>query len=58
MHTLMQGNLPADVAAQAKTLDISLTKIGGAMPPAGGGGGSIAETTPDPNATAILLRTE
>ena len=31
LATLMKGNLPADVAAQAKTLDASLTKIGGVM---------------------------
>ena len=30
LATLMKGNLPADVAAQAKTLEASLTKIGGA----------------------------
>ena len=32
LATLMKGNLPADVAAQAKTLEASLTKIGGVMP--------------------------
>ena len=36
LASLMKGNLPADVAAQAKTLDASLTKIGGVMPPPGG----------------------
>ena len=30
LATLIKGNLPADVAAQAKTLQASLTKIGGA----------------------------
>jgi hypothetical protein len=39
LATLMKGNLPADVAAQAKTLEASLTKIGGATPGEGGGGG-------------------
>ena len=38
LATLMKGTLPADVAAEAKTLDASLTKIGGVMPPPGGGG--------------------
>jgi photosystem II stability/assembly factor-like uncharacterized protein len=32
---LMQSNLPTDVAAQAKTLDASLTKIGGVTPAPG-----------------------
>ena len=36
LASLMQGNLPSDVAAQAKTLAASLTKIGGAMPTGGG----------------------
>ena len=35
LATLMQGHLPADVAAQAKTLDTSLTKIGGVVPAPG-----------------------
>jgi photosystem II stability/assembly factor-like uncharacterized protein len=39
LATLMKGKLPADVSAQAKTLDASLTKIGGNLPGAGGGGG-------------------
>jgi hypothetical protein len=39
LATLMKGNLPADVSAQAKTLDASLTKIGGATQGEGGGGG-------------------
>ena len=39
LATLMKGNLPADVAAQAKTLEASLTKIGGVMPAGRGGGG-------------------
>jgi hypothetical protein len=48
LQTLVQGNLPADVAAAAKTLDASLTKIGGAMP--AGGGGDARRGPPDPNA--------
>ena len=35
LASLMKSNLPGDVASQAKTLDASLTKIGGAMPPPG-----------------------
>lgn len=35
LSTLMKGNLPSDVASQAKTLDASLTKIGGVMPAPG-----------------------
>ena len=49
LATLMKGNLPADVDAQAKTLDASLTKIGGVM--AGsfrrrGGGGRRGSADP------------
>jgi hypothetical protein len=47
LATLMQGTLPDDVATQAKTLDASLAKIGGAMPT---GGGGPRRGTPDPNA--------
>jgi photosystem II stability/assembly factor-like uncharacterized protein len=36
--TLMQSKLPEDVATQAKALDASLLKIGGALPTGGGGG--------------------
>ncbi len=35
LASLMKGSLPADVASQAKTLDASLTKIGGEMPAGG-----------------------
>ncbi|MGB6877326.1 MAG: hypothetical protein WBD87_14970 [Candidatus Acidiferrales bacterium] len=35
LASLMQGSLPSDVAVQAKTLDASLTKIGGVMPASG-----------------------
>ena len=50
LASLMQSNLPDDVAAQAKTLDASLTKIGGVVPPPGGGGGGANRRPPDPNA--------
>jgi hypothetical protein len=47
----MKGNLPADVAEQAKTLKASLTKIGGALPAEGrGGGGGGRGGRPNPNA--------
>jgi hypothetical protein len=35
LASLMHGNLPADVAAQAKKLDASLTKVGGEKPAGG-----------------------
>jgi photosystem II stability/assembly factor-like uncharacterized protein len=35
LASLMQGNLPDDLASQAKSLDHSLTEIGGVVPPAG-----------------------
>jgi photosystem II stability/assembly factor-like uncharacterized protein len=47
LSALIHGG-QADVAAQAKTLDASLTKIGGAN--GGGGGGFGRPATPDPNA--------
>jgi hypothetical protein len=50
LASLMQGNLPTDVAAQAKTLQASLAKIGGVVPGAGGGGGFGRRAAPDPNA--------
>ena len=51
LATLMKGNLPADIAAQAKTLDTSLTKIGGVLPAeGGGGGGGFRRGPPDPKA--------
>jgi hypothetical protein len=48
----MKGKLPEDVGAQAKTLEASLTKIGGVVPAAGGGGGGgFGRRGPaDPNA--------
>jgi len=54
LATLMKGTLPDDVAAQAKTLDASLTKIGGAAatgaPGGGGGGGGGRGGRVDPKA--------
>jgi len=47
LAALMKGSLSPDVEAQAKTLDASLTKIGGA------GGGRRG--TPDPNALQSFL---
>ena len=51
----MTGNLPADVAAQAKTLDASLTKIGGVIPPPGSFGGPGRGAPPDPKALKSFL---
>ena len=50
LATLMKGSLPADVAAQAKTLDASLTKIGGVIRPPGSFGGFGRRPASDPNA--------
>ncbi|MGA7237737.1 MAG: hypothetical protein WBY44_18770, partial [Bryobacteraceae bacterium] len=53
LATLMKGNLPADLADQAKTLQASLTKIGGATQgggPGGGGGGRGGRGASDPKA--------
>ena len=51
LATLMKGNLPADVAEKAKTLQAGLTKIGGAMPAGGrGGGGGGRGAASNPNA--------
>ncbi len=50
LATLMKGNLPGDVAAQAKTLEASLTKIGGVMPAGFGGGGPVRRPPPNPKA--------
>src|SRR5579864_2541805 len=50
LATLMKGKLPADVAEQAKTLEASLTKIGGVMPAGGGGGGFGRRAASNPNA--------
>ncbi len=52
LAALIKGNLPADVAEQAKTLDASLTKIGGATAGGfgGGGGGGRGRGAANPNA--------
>ncbi|MGB7228990.1 MAG: hypothetical protein WBD26_14690 [Candidatus Acidiferrales bacterium] len=52
--SLMQGNLPDDVASQAKTLDANLNKIGGVMP-AGGRGPFFGRPVPEPNALQSFL---
>jgi photosystem II stability/assembly factor-like uncharacterized protein len=49
LASLLQNNLPDDVAKQAKTLDADLTKVGGVIPPPGAGGGANRRP-PDPNA--------
>ena len=54
LASLMQGSLPGDVASQAKTLDASLTKIGGVMP-AGGRGFFSRGPAPAPNALQSFL---
>jgi photosystem II stability/assembly factor-like uncharacterized protein len=48
LATLMHGDLPADVSAQARTLDAALTKIGGVVPAGfeGGPGRPAANTDP------------
>ena len=56
LSELMHDHLPADVAAQAKTLDTNLTKIGGVVPPPrefGGGPGRPAAR--EPNALQSFL---
>ncbi|MGC2620977.1 MAG: hypothetical protein WA414_18180 [Acidobacteriaceae bacterium] len=55
LATLMHGDLPADVAAQAKTLDASLKKIGGAAPNFGAGGGFMRIPVADPDALQSFL---
>jgi photosystem II stability/assembly factor-like uncharacterized protein len=54
LATLMHGDPPADVATQAKTLDASLTKIGGVIP-AGGEGGMGRPAPVDPNALKSFM---
>ncbi|HKS76727.1 MAG TPA: hypothetical protein VJQ82_26160, partial [Terriglobales bacterium] len=48
LASLTKSNLPADVASQAKSLDASLTKIGGEMP-TGGPFAFFRRPTPGPN---------
>jgi photosystem II stability/assembly factor-like uncharacterized protein len=53
LASLMKSNLPADVASQAKTLDASLTKIGGEMPT--GPFAFFRRPTPAPNELQSFL---
>jgi photosystem II stability/assembly factor-like uncharacterized protein len=55
LSALMKGDLQADVAAQAKTLDASLRKIGGAAPNFGGAGGFMRIPNADPNALQSFM---
>jgi len=57
VSALIHGDLPADVAEQAKTLNASLTKLGGIVPPGegGGGGGAGRPGVPDPKALQSFL---
>jgi photosystem II stability/assembly factor-like uncharacterized protein len=54
LASLMQSSLPGDVASQVKTLEDSLTKIGGVVPPSGA---PFRRPTanPDPNALQSFL---
>jgi photosystem II stability/assembly factor-like uncharacterized protein len=52
--SLMHNNPPADVATQAKTLEDSLTKIGGVLLPNGGFGGGRRGPS-DPNAMQSFM---
>ena len=54
LAALMGSSLPAEIATQAKSLDESLTKIGGVVPPPGA---PIRRptATPDPNALQSFL---
>jgi photosystem II stability/assembly factor-like uncharacterized protein len=54
LASLMKSSLPADVASEAKTLDASLTKIGGEMP-AGGPLAFFRRPAPMPNALESFL---
>jgi hypothetical protein len=54
LASLMKIQLPADVAAQAKTLDADLTKIGGVIR-AGGEAGPGRPPTPDPDALKSFM---
>jgi hypothetical protein len=55
LSLLMHDDLPADVVAQAKTLDTNLTKIGGAPPPREFGGGPGRPAAREPNALQSFL---
>ena len=53
LASLTQGTVPADVVAEAKTLDASLVKIGGVMAAGFGGGGRRPGS--DPNAMLSFM---
>jgi photosystem II stability/assembly factor-like uncharacterized protein len=56
LASLMKGDLPTDVATQAKTLEASLNKVGGVMPTGfGGGGGAQRRVAPDPKAIVSFM---
>ena len=55
LASLMKGNLPADAAAQAKSLDSSLTKIGGVVPPPGAFGGFGRPASRNPKALKTFV---
>jgi photosystem II stability/assembly factor-like uncharacterized protein len=55
LASLMQASLPDDVAAQAKTLDASLSKIGGVMAAGFGGGGGGGRRAAEPNALQSFM---
>jgi photosystem II stability/assembly factor-like uncharacterized protein len=56
LASLMKGNPPEEVATHGKTLDNSLTKIGGIMPTGfGGGGGGGRRVAPDPKAIQSFM---
>jgi photosystem II stability/assembly factor-like uncharacterized protein len=55
LASLTKGNIPADLAAQAKTLDADLTKIGGVIPAAGGFGGGGRRPDADPKALQSFM---
>jgi photosystem II stability/assembly factor-like uncharacterized protein len=55
LASLTKGTIPADVAAQAKTLDASLSKIGGVIPAAGGFGGGARRPDADPKALQSFM---
>ncbi len=54
LDTLRKGTLPAEVEAQAKTLDAALTKLGGAMTPGSFGPGP-RRVAPDPKAIESFM---
>ncbi len=55
LAALLQGDLPADVATQAKALTAKLTAIGGVMPAGGGGGGGNRRGPVAPDALQSFL---